>query len=78
MNDVHKRDTAFHFVSDMETPLGAIDDICDALCLVAEAMDGDSNVVMRLAMLAQEQCKAAEAARAKAFHLLHPGVTLAA
>jgi hypothetical protein len=43
------------------------------LALVAETMSDEQGiVVMRLAMLAQEQCKTVEAKRRELFRLSHP------
>ncbi|HEV2898827.1 MAG TPA: hypothetical protein VGX71_13525 [Pseudaminobacter sp.] len=65
--------SVFNLTTDMEIPLATIDDLCSALCLLSEAMDSEQGVVvLRLAMLAQEQCKAVEAKRCELFRLSHP------
>jgi hypothetical protein len=69
----------FDAVCEMETPPSTIDDLCSALMMISETMRPDESVVvMRLATLAQDHCKAAEAVRAKLYDLSHPGITMAA
>jgi hypothetical protein len=61
----------------MEIPLATIDDLCSALALIAETMDDERGIVVqRLAMLAQDRCKAVKAMRCKLFRLSHPNAEL--
>ena len=68
-----KAESAFNITIDMENPLVTINDLCSTLMLIAETLsDEEGSAVMRLALLAQEQCKAVEAKRCKLFRLTHP------
>ena len=72
------RSETFDLICGMESNLGTIEDLLTALDAMADSIHGDlpqiASSLQRLVNLAMRECKSAEEARGKLFHINHPTI----